>query len=140
MGAGQVTRAVVVMAQLKVSNQHVTFKHNLMLHTSPRQKIHPVHTLIAPRCYIRLSRHYFHITKLSYKLFDFHINASHQAFPYLSSLIGIEGIFFLHSSTLLLGAAFALAALPETRNKSLTELEQIFVKKKQGQEEARCCS
>ena len=41
----------------------------------------------------------------------------------------MEGIFFLHSSTLLLGAAFALAALPETRNKSLTELEQIFAKK-----------
>ena len=41
----------------------------------------------------------------------------------------MEGIFFLHSITLLLGAAFALAALPETRNKSLTELEQIFAKK-----------
>ena len=71
----------------------------------------------------------------------FHINAPHQAFPYLTSLIGIEGIFFVHSSTLLLGAAFALAALPETRNKSLTQLEQIFVKKKeQGQEEEVGCS
>ena len=70
----------------------------------------------------------------------------------------MEGIFFLHSSTLLLGAAFALVALPETRNKSLTQLEQIFVRKEEqeqgkrkekqgqdarkeeeGQEEAVCC-
>ena len=57
----------------------------------------------------------------------------------------MEGIFFLHSSTLLLGAAFALIALPETRNKSLTQLEQIFVKKgknfvkKGGQEDSGCC-
>ena len=69
-----------------------------------------------------------------------YLTFSHQAFPYLTNLIGIEGIFFAHSSTLLLGAAFALAALPETRNKSLTQLEQIFVKKEQGQEEAGCCS
>ena len=34
-------------------------------------------------------------------------------------------------SSPLLGAAFALAALPETRNKSITQLEQIFVKKKE---------
>ena len=64
---------------------------------------------------------------------------SPQAFPHLTSLIGMEGIFFLHSSTLLLGAAFALAVLPETRNKSLTQLEQIFVEKKEGQENAGYC-
>ena len=60
---------------------------------------------------------------------------SDQAFPYLTSLIGMEGIFFLHSSTLMIGAAFAFAALPETRNKSLTQLEQIFVKKKEQRHE-----
>ena len=69
-----------------------------------------------------------------------YLTFSHQAFPYLTNLIGIEGIFFAHSSTLLLGAAFALAALPETRNKSLTQLEQIFVRKEQGQEEEAGCS
>ena len=53
----------------------------------------------------------------------------------MTNLIGIEGIFFLHASTLALGAAFAMAALPETRNKSLTQLEQIFAKK-EGREEA----
>ena len=75
----------------------------------------------------------------NYDLVEGGLDILHQAFPYLRSLIGIEGIFFLHSSTLLLGAAFALVALPETRNKSLTQLEQIFVKKgKQGQEEAGC--
>ena len=51
----------------------------------------------------------------------------------------MEGIFFLHSSTLLLGAAFALAVLPETRNKSLSQLEQIFVKKEEEEKNAGCC-
>ena len=83
MGAGIVTRALVVMLQLKV---------RLKVSNSMCQTL--------------------------------------QAFPYLTTLIGMEGIFFLHSTTLLLGAAFALAALPETRNKSLTQLEQIFVNKK----------
>ena len=95
MGAAQVTRAMVVMVQLKV----------LLLN--------PCLT-ISNQC-------------------------PFQAFPYLTSLIGTEGIFFLHSSTLLLGAAFALPVLPETRNKSLTQLEQIFVEKKEGQENAGYC-
>ena len=93
MGAGQVTRAVMVMVQLKVRLKATFFDH---LNTN------------AP-----------------------------QAFPYLTSLIGMEGIFFLHSSTLLLGAAFALVALPETRNKSLTQLEQIFVRKEEQGQDAR---
>ena len=41
----------------------------------------------------------------------------------------MEGIFLLHSTALLIGAVFALIALPETRNKSISELEAIFVKK-----------
>ena len=94
MGAGQVTRALVVMLQLKV---------RLKVSNSMCQ---------------------------TYDL---------QAFPYLTTLIGMEGIFFLHSTTLLLGAAFALAALPETRNKSLTQLEQIFVKKERKKESGCCC-
>ena len=36
--------------------------------------------------------------------------------------------------TLLMGAGFALAALPETRNKSLRQLKQIFAKKEAREE------
>jgi len=59
------------------------------------------------------------------------VTAQLKAFPYLTSLIGMEGIFLFHCGALLLGALVALAALPETRNKSLIELEQIFVKKEE---------
>ena len=54
-----------------------------------------------------------------------------KAFPYLTQLVGMEGIFLLHCTALLLGAVFALIALPETRNKSISELEAIFVKKEE---------
>merc|ERR1719370_2173387 len=57
------------------------------------------------------------------------VMAQLKAFPHLTSLVGMEGIFLLHSTFLLIGAVFALVALPETRNKSFTELEMIFVKK-----------
>ena len=62
-----------------------------------------------------------------------------QAFPYLTSLVGMEGIFLLHSTFLLIGAVFALVALPETRNKSFTELEMIFVKKERNKAETSHC-
>ena len=54
-----------------------------------------------------------------------------KAFPYLTQLVGMEGIFLLHCTALLIGAVFALIALPETRNKSISELEAIFVKKEE---------
>ena len=54
-----------------------------------------------------------------------------KAFPYLTQLVGMEGIFLLHCTALLIGAVFALFALPETRNKSISELEAIFVKKEE---------
>ena len=62
-----------------------------------------------------------------------------QAFPHLTSLVGTEGIFLLHSTFLLIGALFALVALPETRNKSFTELEMIFVKKERNKAETSHC-
>jgi len=56
-----------------------------------------------------------------------------KAFPYLSSLLGMGGLFLCHAGALVLGAIFTFVFVPETRNKSLTELEQIF--KKSGKSE-----
>jgi len=57
-----------------------------------------------------------------------------KAFPYLSSLLGgMGGLFLCHAGALVLGAVFTFAFVPETRNKSLTQLEQIF--KKNGNSE-----
>ena len=38
------------------------------------------------------------------------------------------GLFLCHAGALVLGAVFTFAFVPETRNKSLTQLEQIFKK------------
>ena len=69
-----------------------------------------------------------------------------KAFPYLSSLLvipakiwtrkksrhmlfqGMGGLFLCHAGALVLGAIFTFVFVPETRNKSLTQLEQIFKK------------
>ena len=72
-----------------------------------------------------------------------------KAFPYLSSLLGVRqarsfkchkypfqgmgGLFICHAGALVLGAIFTFVFVPETRNKSLTQLEQIF--KKNGNSE-----
>ena len=43
------------------------------------------------------------------------------------------GLFLCHAGALVLGAIFTFVFVPETRNKSLTQLEQIF--KKSGNSE-----
>ena len=49
------------------------------------------------------------------------------------SFQGMGGLFLCHAGALVLGAVFTFAFVPETRNKSLTQLEQIF--KKNGNSE-----
>ena len=45
------------------------------------------------------------------------------------------GLFLCHAGALVLGAIFTFVFVPETRNKSLTQLEQIF--KKSGKSEGK---
>ena len=52
-----------------------------------------------------------------------------KAFPYLLSYLGMSGIFFIPSATSILGALFAFFMIPQTRNKSIYELELTFQKK-----------
>ena len=49
----------------------------------------------------------------------------------MSEKIGMGGIFFMISVVDLLGAIFSKIFIPPTRNKSVSELEQIFANKKQ---------
>jgi len=57
-----------------------------------------------------------------------------KAFPYLVSWVGMSGLFLCHATFLVLGTVFTLFLVPETRNKSLSELEKIFSRKSQESE------
>jgi len=49
-----------------------------------------------------------------------------KVFVYVKSWIGMDGICFVHAIMNILGALFVFLVLPETRNKSLSELEDIW--------------
>merc|ERR1711915_451596 len=51
-----------------------------------------------------------------------------KAFPQLLEYLGLSGILLISSVTSLLGGLFTFFVLPNTRNKSIYELEQIFLK------------
>ena len=58
----------------------------------------------------------------------FQINCScpRQVYPTLLALAGLPVLLLLHSTLLLAAAFFVLKFLPETRNRSLTEIHQHF--------------
>jgi len=49
-----------------------------------------------------------------------------KLFSSLQTLLGMTGIFFIHTLILAVGVIFTFAVVPETRNKSISELEDIF--------------
>ena len=49
-----------------------------------------------------------------------------KAFPTLLDTFGLSGIFFIASFMSLVGALFSFFFIPETRNKSIYELETMF--------------
>ena len=55
--------------------------------------------------------------------------ATIKMYPDLSALIGIESTMWTFAVTASLGALFALMILPETRGRSLDEIENEFLKK-----------
>ena len=50
-----------------------------------------------------------------------------KAFPWLLDLFGIGGVMFLCSTMSILGALFSYFFIPPTRNKSIYELERMFI-------------
>lgn len=53
-----------------------------------------------------------------------------KSYPYILKNIGIENIFFLFSFTSLIGVIFVYFFLPETLNKSFSDIEKIFTPRK----------
>ena len=49
-----------------------------------------------------------------------------KIFPALSGAIGLHGVFALHGLISLLGCALVGFAVPETRGKSMSEIEELF--------------
>jgi len=58
-----------------------------------------------------------------------------KAFPWFRTLLGISGIFYFHASLLIISLVFSFLFVPETRNKSVKQLEQIFKKEEPRSEE-----
>ncbi len=55
-----------------------------------------------------------------------------KLFTNLETLVGLEGVFWIYAFFSLVGAAFVAAVLPETKGKTLEEIEAHF--RKQGKE------
>ena len=53
-----------------------------------------------------------------------------QIYPFISEAVGAGGIFFIISALDVFGALFYRFAIPQTRNKTISELDQLFVRGK----------
>ena len=53
-----------------------------------------------------------------------------QIYPFVSEAVGVGGIFFIISVINVFGAIFSRFAIPQTRNKTISELDQLFVRGK----------
>jgi len=51
-------------------------------------------------------------------------------FPYLNKVLNTSGTFWVYSAICLVGFVFILKRLPETKNKTLEEIEEILLKEK----------
>ena len=51
-----------------------------------------------------------------------------QIYPFISEAVGAGGIFFIISALDVVGALFSRFAIPQTRNKTISELDQLFVR------------
>jgi len=54
---------------------------------------------------------------------------STKVYPYVLRLVGYPGMFTFHGVTQVLSALFVIGFLPETRDKSIAELDEMFKKK-----------
>jgi MFS family permease len=53
-----------------------------------------------------------------------------QTFPFLNESLGTSGTFWVYGAICAFGFVFVLKKLPETKNKSLEEIEQLMLKDK----------
>ncbi|XP_012270218.1 facilitated trehalose transporter Tret1-2 homolog isoform X2 [Orussus abietinus] len=56
-------------------------------------------------------------------------------YPYSLETMGKHGVFFFYAAMSLLGTVFVFTLLPETRGKTLSEIEELFVKRNKDAEE-----
>lgn len=55
--------------------------------------------------------------------------AAVKSFPYLMENLGFHGTFWFYGSTVAIGSIFLYVLLPETRGRTLFEIEKSFKKK-----------
>lgn len=63
---------------------------------------------------------------LTFMLFNFLLFVSAKIFPLFRQNLGIEGIFWIFGLSSLIGCIFLYLTLPETKSRSLSEIEDYF--------------
>ena len=56
-----------------------------------------------------------------------------QIFPWISEAVGVNGVFFIMSAIGFIGAFFSRFLIPATRNKTISELNKLFVKEENAE-------
>ncbi|KAG5881799.1 hypothetical protein JTB14_037095 [Gonioctena quinquepunctata] len=63
---------------------------------------------------------------VTFMLFNFMLFGVAKVFPFVKNAVGISGVFWIFGLTSLLASLFLYLALPETKLKSLSEIEDYF--------------
>ncbi|KAJ3643126.1 hypothetical protein Zmor_025856 [Zophobas morio] len=79
---------------------------------------------------------------LTFMVFNFALFAMAKAFPFVKNEVGVHGVFWIFGGSSLVASVFLYLMLPETKGKSLTQIEDYFqqgnvtwVARKRGEEE-----
>lgn len=65
---------------------------------------------------------------LTFMIFNFALFGAAKAFPFIKNMMGIHGVFWLFGSIALVATLFLYLVLPETKDKTLSQIEDYFGK------------
>ncbi|RZC37090.1 Sugar tr and/or MFS 1 domain containing protein, partial [Asbolus verrucosus] len=63
---------------------------------------------------------------LTFMIFNFVLFAVAKAFPFVKSVVGMHGVFWIFGGSSLLASLFLYLMLPETKGKTLSQIEDYF--------------
>ncbi|XP_023016449.2 solute carrier family member pippin isoform X1 [Leptinotarsa decemlineata] len=66
---------------------------------------------------------------ITFMLFNFMLFAVAKVFPFVKNSVGISGVFWIFGLTSLVASLFLFLTLPETKSRSLSEIEDYFQQK-----------
>lgn len=66
---------------------------------------------------------------LTFMVFNLMLFGVSKVFPFVRSVVGISGVFWIFGASSLMACLFLYLALPETKSRSLSEIEDYFQRK-----------